>query len=89
MGSLQTRKTEVHFSCSLDGSTSVSQVKESAVCEYSMVLATPLLCRHPAFRPQQDLCKAGAVSLSGDCGQWLASTAGRQTPLELHDPTSL
>ena len=49
IGSLETRKTEVHFVCAEDGQNTVLSVKEPTTCSYNLQFATPLLCSHEAF----------------------------------------
>lgn len=46
------RATSVHFVCGEGGVDQFLSVKEDRSCHYRVVIATPRLCRHPAFRKQ-------------------------------------
>lgn len=45
------RSTTVHFVCG-EGTDQFISVKEDRSCHYKVVIATPRLCKHPAFRKQ-------------------------------------
>lgn len=48
----QRRSTTVHFICGDAGIDQFVSVKEDRSCHYRVVIATPRLCKHPAFRTQ-------------------------------------
>lgn len=48
------RETEVHFVCSEEGKEGIKNIREHATCQYTLVFATPRLCKHPGFQiPKQ------------------------------------
>ena len=48
------RETEVHFVCSEESKAGIKSIREHATCQYTMVFATPELCKHPGFQmPKQ------------------------------------
>ncbi|KAL4452342.1 hypothetical protein ABPG75_008004 [Micractinium tetrahymenae] len=47
------RQAEVRFTCATDGGgTRLAAVKEPSSCRYILTVATPRLCKHPAFQEQ-------------------------------------
>jgi protein OS-9 len=46
------RSTTVQFVCGDQGIDQFISVKEDRSCHYRVVIATPRLCRHPAFAKQ-------------------------------------
>ena len=44
------RASDLHYICANDGQTRISSVKELHSCSYQIILATPLICKHPAFK---------------------------------------
>ena len=49
------RQTEVRYVCAEDGKESLASVKEASTCQYLVVVSTPLLCEHAAFKVKQVL----------------------------------
>lgn len=50
----QLRETEVKFVCSEEGKEGIKSIREHATCQYTLVFATPRLCKHPGFQiPKQ------------------------------------
>ena len=47
------RETEVHFVCSEEGKEGVKSIREHATCQYTLLFATPRLCKHPGFRARE------------------------------------
>ncbi len=48
------RETEVHFVCSEEGKEGIKSIREHATCQYTLVFASPQLCKHPGFQiPKQ------------------------------------
>lgn len=52
------RSTTVHFICGDAGTDQFVSVKEDRSCHYKVVIATPRLCRHHAFRKQLPSARA-------------------------------
>ncbi|KAL4450026.1 hypothetical protein ABPG77_010695 [Micractinium sp. CCAP 211/92] len=47
------RQAEVRFTCGTDGGgTRLAAIKEPSSCRYVLIVATPRLCKHPAFQDQ-------------------------------------
>lgn len=55
------RTTEVRYVCSEGQDSVITSVREVHSCSYQIVIATPLICRHSAFRgvevSNSHLCK--------------------------------
>jgi hypothetical protein len=49
----QPRRTEVRYVCEPNKPEHVADVRETATCQYQALVATPRLCKHPAFRPRE------------------------------------
>jgi protein OS-9 len=49
----EVRGVEVRYTCDPGGGTVLASVVEPRSCEYVFTVKTPLLCKHPAFKPQQ------------------------------------
>ncbi|PSC72091.1 endoplasmic reticulum lectin 1-like isoform B [Micractinium conductrix] len=79
----QPRQVEVRFTCGADaGGTRLLSIKEPASCAYVLTVATPRLCKHPAFAEQPQAASlirchplgegggaaAAAVEAPGSCG---------------------
>ena len=47
------RETEVHFICSEEGKEGIKSIREHATCQYTLLFATPRLCKHPGFRARE------------------------------------
>lgn len=48
------RETEVHFVCSEEGKEGIKSIREHATCQYTLVFASPRVCKHPGFQiPKQ------------------------------------
>lgn len=45
------RKTKVLYECSADGTVTVRDFREVSTCVYEVVIVTPVVCTHPAFKP--------------------------------------
>lgn len=45
------RKTKVLYECSADGTVTVRDFREVSTCVYEVVIVTPVVCAHPAFKP--------------------------------------
>lgn len=46
------REAEVRFTCGTAADTLLVSVREPASCTYTLTIATPRLCKHPAFQQQ-------------------------------------
>ncbi|CAL4065075.1 unnamed protein product, partial [Meganyctiphanes norvegica] len=46
------RSSHVLFVCYEDGRHDIYSIKEIYTCEYEIVILSPLLCEHPAYRPR-------------------------------------
>lgn len=46
------RSIKVLYVCYQHGKQEIYSIKETATCEYETVVLTPLLCRHPDYKPQ-------------------------------------
>ncbi|XP_068632451.1 endoplasmic reticulum lectin 1 isoform X2 [Battus philenor] len=46
------RVTRVFYVCYSDGKHEVYSFKETATCEYEIIILSPLLCEHPQFKPK-------------------------------------
>ncbi|CAG4985733.1 unnamed protein product [Parnassius apollo] len=46
------RITRVQYVCYVNGKNEVYSFKETATCEYEIIILTPLLCEHPQFKPK-------------------------------------
>jgi hypothetical protein len=54
----------VRFACGTSSRENViTAVKEFPACNYVLTVASPLLCKHPAFRPQPERVRAIACTL--------------------------
>ncbi len=47
------RLTRVHYVCYPAGKHEMYTFKESSTCEYDVIVLSPLLCKHPDFRPEE------------------------------------
>jgi len=47
------RKVEVRYHCSLESLDHIESIKETATCQYLIMVASPRLCSHPAFGSHQ------------------------------------
>lgn len=47
------RVTRVQYVCYTHGKHEVYSFKETSTCEYEIVILSPLLCDHPAFKPTE------------------------------------
>ncbi|KAF6038352.1 hypothetical protein EB796_003338 [Bugula neritina] len=45
------RQTLVHYICHESGNSDIIQIKETSTCEYTAVVITSKLCKHPNYRP--------------------------------------
>ena len=43
----------MHFICSEEGKEGVKSIREHATCQYTLLFATPRLCKHPGFRARE------------------------------------
>lgn len=46
------REAEVRFTCGTSSDTLLVSVQEPSSCTYTLTIATPRLCKHPAFQQQ-------------------------------------
>eukprot|EP00027_Filamoeba_sp_ATCC50430_P007998 CAMPEP_0168548054 /NCGR_PEP_ID=MMETSP0413-20121227/4360_1 /TAXON_ID=136452 /ORGANISM="Filamoeba nolandi, Strain NC-AS-23-1" /LENGTH=277 /DNA_ID=CAMNT_0008578339 /DNA_START=156 /DNA_END=989 /DNA_ORIENTATION=+ len=50
------RQTEVRYYCANDKTTSsIIDIKEPFSCNYIMMISTPLLCKHPSYKPKKEV----------------------------------
>lgn len=47
------RITRVQYVCYSHGKHEIYTFKETSTCEYEIVILSPLLCEHPAFKPDE------------------------------------
>ena len=43
----------MHFICSEEGKEGIKSIREHATCQYTLLFATPRLCKHPGFRARK------------------------------------
>ena len=46
------RSTKVLYVCYENGKQDIYSLKETSTCEYEAIVLTPVLCRHPDYKPQ-------------------------------------
>ena len=46
------RVTTVHYVCMTDAKNQIFSFEEVSSCEYEIVVLTPKLCTHPAYKPE-------------------------------------
>jgi endoplasmic reticulum lectin 1 len=49
------RRTTVQYICDPNGKNQIESLNEVASCEYELVVLTPLICTHPAYKPTASL----------------------------------
>ena len=92
------RETEVHYVCSAEGKEGIKSIREHATCQYTLVFATPRLCKHPGFHVAEQpvhtmVCSQLGGSQRGDdtepAQQWdmEAEAEGALAPLLCMTPT--
>lgn len=75
----QQRSTTVHFVCGEGGTDQLVSVKEDRSCHYKVVVATPRLCQHPAFRTELPSARTvRCTPLGGGGGQGEGQGQGQQ-----------
>ncbi|KAL0267438.1 UNVERIFIED_CONTAM: hypothetical protein PYX00_009710 [Menopon gallinae] len=47
------RLTKVLYVCYAHGKHEIYSLKETSICEYEVIVLSPLLCDHPRYRPQE------------------------------------
>ncbi|KAK6636161.1 hypothetical protein RUM43_009813 [Polyplax serrata] len=47
------RQTKVLYICYIHGKHEIYSLKETSICEYEVIVLSPLLCHHPKYRPQE------------------------------------
>ncbi|XP_072939191.1 endoplasmic reticulum lectin 1 isoform X2 [Epargyreus clarus] len=47
------RLTRVRYVCDVHGKHEVYSFKETATCEYEIIILSPFLCEHPRFKPKE------------------------------------
>ena len=44
------RQTKVLYICYIHGKHEIYSLKETSICEYEIIVLSPLLCDHPKYR---------------------------------------
>lgn len=47
------RETKMIYVCYVHGKHEIFSLKETSTCQYEVVILSPLLCRHPKYKPQE------------------------------------
>lgn len=47
------RQTRVLYVCYVHGKHEILSLKETSTCQYEIVILSPLLCKHPKYKPRE------------------------------------
>lgn len=75
------RETDVHYVCSEEGKEGIKSIREHATCQYTLVFATPRLCKHPGFQTPKQPVHTIVCSRQG--GSWHQGSEVSAQPLDL------